>query len=152
MRTVLPLFILVAACAPQYEERTIRNPQDLPARVAKFESRPTTLDSAFEAACNTPGDRFLKMSRDLVQCRIPPSPDMAAFLVLQYDGALEAPTLVMQKRTSAHQDDYIVEMSYFAEVRQKSGGARKIYFKQRRMDRMVDQLLSSTGGTPTTGK
>ncbi|MEP6197061.1 MAG: hypothetical protein ABJ162_01530 [Erythrobacter sp.] len=71
---------------------------------------------------------------------------MAAFLLVQYDGALEAPTLVVQKQTDADADAFVVELSYFAEVVQKSGNPRRIYFKQRSLDQLMDQLLVATGG------
>ncbi|MEL6449640.1 MAG: hypothetical protein AAFQ19_00150 [Pseudomonadota bacterium] len=82
----------------------------------------------------------------MIQCRILPPPDVAAFLLLQYDGALEAPTLVVQKETDPADGTYVVELSYFAEVVQKSGKPRRIYFKQRELDRLMDQLLAATGG------
>ncbi|WP_299370035.1 hypothetical protein [uncultured Tateyamaria sp.] len=88
-----------------------------------------------------------QVSRAVIQCRILPPPDVAAFLVLQYDGALEAPTLVVQKETATADGNVVVELSYFAEVVQKSGNPRRIYFKQPELDRLMDQLLAATGGT-----
>ena len=86
-------------------------------------------------------------TRSVLQCRIPPPPDVAAFLVLQYDGALVAPTLVVQKETARDAANaFVVELSYFAEVIQKSGNARRIYFKQRSLDGLMDELLAATGG------
>ncbi len=120
--------------------------QDLPVRRAFFEQMPEPLDDAFRANCDSPGDQIMQVSRTVVQCRILPPPDMAAFLVLQYDGALEAPALVVQKETDAIDDRFLVEMSYFAEVIQKSGNPRRIYFKQRSLDRLMDELLQATGG------
>ncbi|WP_420011598.1 hypothetical protein [Tateyamaria sp.] len=107
---------------------------------------PEPLDDAFRANCDSPGDQIMQVSRTVVQCRILPPPDMAAFLVLQYDGALEAPALVVQKETDAIDDRFLVEMSYFAEVIQKSGNPRRIYFKQRSLDRLMAELLQATGG------
>lgn len=147
MRPILS-FLLVAlgACAPQYVETLVTSEQDLPVRRAIFESSPEPLDSAFRSSCDAPGDVFRQVSRSVVQCRILPPPDVAAFLLLQYDGALEAPTLVVQKETDMDQDAFVVELSYFAEVVQKSGNARRIYFKQRSLDSLMDRLLQATGG------
>ena len=76
-----------------------------------------------------------------------PPPDVAAFLVLKYDGALAAPSLVVQKETGRGSDsDFVVELSYFAEVIQKSGNPRRVYFKQRSLDNLMDELLAATGG------
>ncbi|MEL7090668.1 MAG: hypothetical protein AAFN94_02920 [Pseudomonadota bacterium] len=115
-------------------------------RRATFASDPRPLDAAFRASCDTPGDEIRQVSRGVLQCRIPPPPDLAAFLVLQYDGALAAPTLVVQKETEQAADNIVVELSYFAEVVQKSGNARRIYFKQRSLDQLMDALLEATGG------
>lgn len=141
-------FLLVAlgACAPQYVETIAASEDDLPVRRALFAQTPEPLDAAFRSSCDSPGDVLRDVSRSVVQCRILPGPDLAAFLLLQYDGALEAPTLVVQKQTDRDDGSYLVELSYFAEVVQKSGKPRRIYFKQRDLDRLMDQLLTATGG------
>lgn len=148
MRSVLALMLLgVGACAPQYVETIATDGQDLPVRSAVFAQSPAQLDQAFRSSCDSPGDVLRQVSRSVVQCRILPPPDLAAFLVLQYNGALEAPTLVVQKETEPEADTFVVELSYFAEVVQKSGNARRIYFKQRDLDQLMDRLLTATGGT-----
>ncbi|MEM6759656.1 MAG: hypothetical protein AAF601_09290 [Pseudomonadota bacterium] len=147
MRT-LALLIMAAlsACAPQYVETVASDPSDIPVRRATFAADPAPLDAAFRASCDTPGDEIRQISRGVLQCRIPPPPDLAAFLVLQYDGALAAPTLVVQKETEQAVDSVVVELSYFAEVVQKSGNPRRIYFRQRSLDALMDALLEATGG------
>jgi len=146
-----PIFIVVlvalGACAPQYVETIATSEQDLPVRRAVFDQEPEPLNLAFRSSCDSPGDEFREISRSVVQCRILPPPDLAAFLVLQYDGALAAPTLVIQKETGRDADAFVVELSYFAEVVQKSGNTRRIYFKQRSLDSLMDRLLAATGGT-----
>ncbi|KIC48581.1 hypothetical protein RA29_12710 [Tateyamaria sp. ANG-S1] len=124
----------------------VTDEQDLPVRRATFAANPAPLDDAFRSSCNAPGDTLRTVSRSVVQCRILPPPDVAAFLLLRYDGALEAPTLVVQKETDRNNGDYVVELSYFAEVVQKSGNPRRIYIKQRALDQLMDQLLIATGG------
>lgn len=140
------LLVALGACAPQYVETIATTEQDLPVRRAVFEQAPQPLDAAFRSSCDSPGDVLRQVSRSVVQCRILPPPDLAAFLVLQYDGALQAPTLVVQKQTDRDADEFVVELSYFAEVVQKSGNPRRIYFKQRDLDALMDQLLQATGG------
>ncbi len=148
MRPLLPLLLVaLTACAPQYVETVVADEQDLPVRRAIFEENPQPLDAAFRSSCDSPGDELRVVSSRVVQCRIPPPPDVAAFLVLQYDGALAAPTLVVQKETGRGSDSgFVVELSYFAEVIQKSGNPRRIYFKQRTLDSLMDELLTATGG------
>lgn len=147
MRLVVPvLSVALAACAPQYVETVATSEQDLPVRRAIFADEPEPLDDAFRSSCDAPGDKIRQVSQGVVQCRIVPPPDVAAFLLLQFDGALEAPTLVVQKETAQSEEAYVVELSYFAEVIQKSGYPRRIYFKQRNLDRLMDRLLTATGG------
>lgn len=140
------LLVALGACTPQYVETIATSEQDLPVRRAVFAETPAPLDVAFRSSCDSPGDELRIVSRSVLQCRILPPPDLAAFLVLQYDGALQAPTLVVQKKTAMDADDFVVELSYFAEVVQKSGNPRRIYFKQRDLDSLMDQLLAATGG------
>lgn len=148
MRPVLALALsALSACGPQYLETVAQSEQDLPVRRAVFGESPAPLDEAFRSSCTSPGDSIRQVSRSVVQCRILPPPDVAAFLLLQYDGALEAPTLVVQKQTARANSDYVVELSYFAEVIQKSGNPRRIYFKQPRLDTLMDALLEASGGT-----
>ncbi|MEO0863638.1 MAG: hypothetical protein AAFY39_03430 [Pseudomonadota bacterium] len=152
MRPIMPiLLVALSACAPQYVETIATSEQDLPVRSAVFANSPDSLDMAFRDSCAAPGDKLLQVNRSTVQCRIPPPPDVAAFLVLQYDGALEAPTLVVQKETDKADAGFEVKLSYFAEVIQKSGNPRRIYFKQRSLDGLMDNLLEATGGTVTGG-
>ena len=148
MRPLLACFaVALGACTTQYVETVVTSDQDLPVRRAVFDTAPEPLETAFRSSCDAPGDEFRQVSRTVVQCRILPPPDVAAFLVLQYDGALEAPTLVVQKETEATPDAFVVELSYFAEVVQKSGNPRRIYIRQRGLDQVMDQLLVATGGT-----
>lgn len=148
MRPFLPLIMVaLSACAPQYVETVLEPGQDLPVRRALFDTAPAPLDAAFRSSCDSPGDELRQISRAVVQCRILPPPDVAAFLLLQYDGALEAPILVVQKETDQADGNFVVELSYFAEVIQKSGNPRRIYFKQPDLDGLMDRLLAATGGT-----
>lgn len=146
------LLVALCGCAPQYVETIAAPGQDLPVRRAIFEQTPAPLDQAFRSSCDSPGDELRVISRSVVQCRILPPPDLAAFLLVQYDGALEAPTLVVQKETGSDADSFVVELSYFAEVVQKSGNARRIYFKQRSLDQLMDQLLVATGGVAANAR
>lgn len=149
MRPILP-FLLVAltACAPQDVVTVAASEQDLPVRSALYASAPNELDTAFRLLCDSPGDELRRVSRSVVQCRILPRPDLAAFLLLEFNGALEAPTLVLQKQTSEVDGQYVVEISRFAEVVQKSGNPRRIYFKNRSFDELIDELLEKSGGLP----
>lgn len=148
MRSVLAFLLVgLSACGPQYIETVVTSEQDLPVRRATFAESPALLDTAFRSSCDAPGDKIKQVSKSVVQCRILPPPDIAAFLLLQYDGAIEAPTLVVQKQTARDDAEYVVELSYFAEVIQKSGYPRRIYFIQPELNNLMDALLEASGGT-----
>lgn len=147
MRCFAPLLALcLAACGPQYVANVVTSEDEIPARAAYFTEEPLQLAEVFRAGCDSPGDEFATLGNGVVQCRIPPTPDLAAFLLLTFDGALEVPMLIIQKDTKPEGDGLLVEMSYFAEVVQKSGAPRRIYFKQPRLDALVDSMLQSAGG------
>ncbi|MEM8578452.1 MAG: hypothetical protein AAGF60_11405 [Pseudomonadota bacterium] len=146
MRLALPLVLALAACTPQYVERVATGPDDLPERVALFDGAPDALNASFRAACTDPGDVYTRPSRFVQQCRTPPTPDLAAFLLLEYDGALRAPSVVIQTEERRGADAVEVGFSYFAEVPQKSGNARRIYFRDRQLDGFIDLLLVASGG------
>ena len=139
--------MLISGCAPQYVGRIAESEADVPVRAAYFSNAPKALDLAFRAACDAPGDEFASLDATTDQCRIPPTPDIAAFLLVTFDGALEAPRLSMQKRVLPAADGANVELSYFAEVPQKSGSVRRVYFKQPSLDRLIDDMLQRAGGT-----
>lgn len=143
---ILCLMLMISACAPQYVGSIAASEEELPVRRALFDAPPKVLNDAFRAGCQAPGDEFRAISRDVEQCLVPPSPDLAAFLVLGFDGALEVPRLIIQKRALSAPEGVLVEISYFAEVIQKSGNPRRIYFKQARLDALMDQLLRNAGG------
>lgn len=100
-------------------------------------------------ACTGPGDEFVILNKQVEQCRTLPTPDAAAFLLLTFDGALEAPLLIIEIKSSPDGPGQLVEMSYFAQVKQKSGTSRRVYFKERSVDRLLDALLQSAGGITT---
>ncbi|MEL7098946.1 MAG: hypothetical protein AAGM84_08975 [Pseudomonadota bacterium] len=139
--------LLLGACTPQYVERVATSEQDLPERVAIFPGAPTVLRDSFRAACTDPGDQFVRVNRQIRQCRSLPTPDLAAFLLVQYDGALEVPKLIIQTEERGTGSSVEVGFSYFAEVTQKSGGVRRIYFRDRQLDAFIDRLLVAAGGT-----
>ncbi len=138
--------ILCAACAPQYVERSADDPQDVPVRRAFFETNPSNLEAAFEFGCREPGDVYSRPDSTTARCNIVPTPESAAFLLVQFDAELEQPTLVVQKTVRPVANCFEVEMSYFAEIKAKTGNQQRIYIQSRNLDRQIDQILLSTGG------
>jgi len=141
------LALVLSACTPQYVERVASATEALPERTALFPGAPTQLRSSFRAACTDPGDQYLRRSGGIRQCRSLPTPELAAFLLVQYDGALEVPKLIIQTEERGTGAPVEVGFSYFAEVTQKSGSVQRVYFRDRELDGFIDRLLVATGGT-----
>ncbi|MEL6467011.1 MAG: hypothetical protein AAFQ58_18775 [Pseudomonadota bacterium] len=151
MRPIIACFAAaLSACAPQYVERVVTDEQDLPVRRAIYQTEVDSVDKAFIKLCDAPGDEVRRFDGDIVQCRSSPTPDFAAFLLLQFDAALEPPTLVVRKKVRKQDEAFEVEMSYFAEITQKSGEPQRIYLRLPEIDAILDGFLRITGGvTPT---
>ena len=140
--------LLIAACAQQVPPVLPGDSPDLPVRRAFFPSDPSALHAAFRMGCTNPGDAFTQPNRTTARCTLLPSPEGAAFLLIEFDASLETPKLVMQKVTRPVDEGYEVEMSYYAQIRAKSGNRQRIYMQRPALDRQIDQLLESSGGVP----
>lgn len=139
---------LLSACAPQDVVETGHNTQDVPARRAFFESSPDVLHTLFRESCVNPGDRYTRPNSRTAQCKLLPTPEGAAFLLTQFDAKLELPKLVIQTVTRESGEGYEVEMSYFAEIRAKTGNRQRIYMARESLDRQIDLILANSGGKP----
>lgn len=137
---------ICAGCTTQYVGYSPEDPQDVPVRRAFFPANPSALDAAFKEGCNSPGDRFSRPDRQTARCNILPSPESAAFLLTQFDAQLEVPNLVVQKITRPAEDGFEVEMSYFAEIRAKTGNRQRVYIRNPVLDRQIDVILENSGG------
>lgn len=151
MRIFLGLALVLAACTPQLVERTATSADDVPERRALFPGAPTTLNESFRAACNDPGDTYARPVQSVRQCRSLPTPDLAAYLLLEFDGALEVPLIIIQTEERPSTDGVEVAFSYYAEVPQKSGALQRVYFRDRRLDEFIDLLLVASGGSLPDG-
>lgn len=139
----------LAACAPQDVSISQTSPQDVPVRRAAFDANPTVLHAVFQRACSDPGDEYSEPDGRTARCDSLPTAEGAAFLLLLFDAELEVPKLVMQKTTKPDADaGFVVELSYYAEITAKSGGRQRIYVPRKDMDRLLDQILAMSGGTP----
>ncbi len=120
-------------------------------RKAFFETNPSVLHDVFRTGCDGPGDTYDEPNRQTARCAILPSPEGAAFLLIEFDAGLELPRLVVQKVTRRSGEGYEVEMSYYAQIRSKEGVRQRIYMPREKLDRQIDLILTNTGGTPIEG-
>lgn len=149
MRTyILGLMGLIAACSPQYTETRAKPGDPLPINEARFAEAPDLLHEAFAASCQGPTDDYKIVSTNTARCKMVPSPDIAASLIVRYDGALEVPHIVVERQTRSDADGYVVGISYFATVPQKSGALQRVYLNSPQLNRTFDQLFRAFGGSP----
>ena len=141
-------FFVLTGCAPQLVVSIAKSEGDIPVRRAVFEEPPEVFTLAFREGCNGPGETYRRVSPTTDQCLLPPSPDVAAWLLLQFAAALETPTIVAQKKSTPTTDGTLIEISYFAEITAKSGTPQRIYFRDRDLDRTTDLMLRIWGGRP----
>lgn len=139
---------LIAACAPQYTETFVTPGTPLPVNEARFTDRPELLHMAFRESCQGPADSYKTLGRDRVQCQTVPPPDVAAGLLLRYDGALDVPHIVVERQTRQVENGFIVAISYFASVPKRSGNDQRIYLRSRDLDLTIAELFRAFGGEP----
>lgn len=140
--------LLCLACTPQDVAVPSADSPDIPVRKAYFDSNPEVLHEVFRTGCDGPGDTFSQPNWQTARCAILPTPEGAAFLLIEFDAELEMPKLVVQKVTRRAGEGYEVEMSYFAEIRSKTGKRQRVYMPRAALDRQIDLILTNTGGTP----
>lgn len=145
---ILVLAGLISGCAPQYVERTATTDAELPVNEARFDERPERLHAAFRDSCQGPTDSYSVIGQDQARCQMIPPPDVAAGLLVQFDGALEIPKIIVERMTRPADDGFVVGISYFASVPKKSGGNQRVYLRSRDLDRTIATLFRAFGGTP----
>ena len=149
MRTIiLGLFALTAACAPRFTETSVAPGEALPINEARFSERPERLHQAFQESCSRPTDSYTTNGANQARCQMVPPPDIAAGLLVRFDGALEIPMIVVERVTREDEDGYVVGISYFANVPKKSGGNQRVYIRSRNLDRTIANLFRAFGGNP----
>lgn len=142
---LLSLVAVLAACSPIPSKNETPEPAT-PYRSAFFQTNPSSMHDAFRAACDSPGDRYVEPTKTTAVCRFLPSPELAAYLLTEYDGRLEVPYMVLSKETFTRETGVEIRISYFAEVVQKTGKIQKIYKPTKPLDRRIDTLLKGAGG------
>ena len=143
--------LVCLSCAPQDVVVPAEDSPRIPVRKAYFATNPLVLHEVFRVGCDGPGDTYDEPNWRTARCAILPTPEGAAFLLIEFDAELEIPRLVVQKVTRRSGEGYEVEMSYFAEIRSKDGVRQRVYMPRETLDRQIDMILENTGGTPVEG-
>lgn len=118
---------------------------------AFFAAFPDRLLGAAAAACNGAGQRPETPDAGTVRCLTLPTPDIAAALILSYDGTVsDLPLYIVSFATTASGQGYVVTADSYVTVPQTDGTIRTI----RTIDPVVTtgmmELLVAAGGSPVT--
>ncbi len=150
-KAAIGVFFAVAACAP---------PQDLVpvvsgagpaegAAQAYFKAYPGHFFEAAAAVCTQPGQELVRPDAHEVRCESFPTPEVAAALILQFDGTVEAlPQFVIAFRGANDSAGYLVTADSYIRVPQKSGTAQQLRFPDDEMTENFKTLLEQAGGRP----
>ena len=138
----------LAGCSPQLTETRLAPGQDVRVNEALYIVEPTGLYTAFRESCQGPGTQYKALGATGAQCRLVPTPDIAAQLIVRYDGALDIPYYFIERRTRQSEDGFVISFDYFATVPQKNGSEQRVYVRTRRLDRQIDEMFRLTGGQP----
>jgi hypothetical protein len=119
---------------------------------AFFPSFPDRLLTAAVQACNSPGQRPESPSANTVRCLSLPTPDVAAALILSYDGTIaDLPLYVVSFDTIPSDGGYIVTADSYVTVPQTDGTIRTVRLMDPVVASEMMDLLTTAGGTAVSG-
>ena len=114
---------------------------------AEFESFPKQLFSKAEDACSHPSETFVRLSREVIECRLLLPPETTAAVILTYDGAVEElPQAVIRFTARAKGDGYAVEILPYLRVPQRNGAPLRVAQPDPSLFQQMQSLLLLTGG------
>lgn len=154
----LALLLLLAACArttpPEMPAPPPAPVADLPPLApgpgrqrALFDSFPESLLEAVEAACDDPGETLLTTVTGALRCEALPPPEIAASLILNYDGTVQdLPRFVLSFTTLARDGRYLVTSENYIRVPQRSGPDRQVRITDPGVESSMIRLLTAAGG------
>lgn len=146
------LHILIAValvgCTQQFTETRLEPGEAVRMNEALYVEEPQGLYNAFRESCSGPGSKYTRLGTTGARCRLVPTPDVAAELLIRYDGALDIPFFFVERQTRSEGEAYVISLDYFASVPLKNGHEQRVYLRSTRLDRQIDQMFRITGGTP----
>ena len=141
MRYLIPMMLIISACAPQYVGPSSGK--------ARFSDYPQPLFDAFQASCTGPARSYLASGPNAAECRELMPPQITAAFILEYSGMPEdLPRLVIRFRAQPDAGSYLVSNDVFVNVPQRSGGPRQVPFDDPQLRRQLDLLYINAGGVP----
>jgi hypothetical protein len=154
--TGLAGLLALTACAPSPEPipvapvdqtETATDPTAGQSR-AFFPTFPERLLTAAVAACDSPGQRPESPDAQTVRCLSLPTPDVAAALILSYDGTVsDLPLYVVSFQSVPAQGGFVVTADSYVTVPQTDGTVRTVRMQDPTVASGMMDLLVAAGGT-----
>jgi len=115
---------------------------------ALFTERPDNLLWAASEACAAPGQFLLRPGPGRVTCESLPTPEIAAALILRYDGTVsDLPRYVISFAADPVTGGYLVTTENFIRVPQRQGPALLIRLQDPLITDAFRNMLIAAGGT-----
>ncbi|MEL6609138.1 MAG: hypothetical protein AAFO93_09535 [Pseudomonadota bacterium] len=135
---------VLAGCSPALSPSAGDAPGRQSAYFAEF---PTQLFAAAALGCSRQADTLRRADEDTVVCESLVPPEVAASLILQYDGNLEdLPVYINRISATPAGPGYRVTVEYFFSVPQQSGDTTVIRVRQTQIERTVREVFLMAGG------
>ena len=142
MRPLMPmLFAVLGACATQNAGES--------SGTARFPEFPAKLFTALEGTCADPAQKYVRISRNVAECREFLEPQATAAIILSYDGTTEnLPQLVIRLTARPDGQDYLLTTDAYLNVPQKDQRIVHVAFPSHGFDRALQELYRNSGGVP----
>ncbi len=142
MRSPLPLLLVVlgACTSPDMGK---------PGGKARFETYPGELFAAFETACESPAQMFVRPTPRQVECREFLPPEETAAIILGFDGTpTDLPQLVIRFTALPVRQGFEVQNDVFLNVPQKTGPPLEVRQHETQFQHSLAKLYQRFGGAP----
>lgn len=142
MRPLMPmLFAVLGACATQNAGES--------SAAARFPEFPAKLFAALEGTCSQPAQQYVRLSREVAECREFLDPQATAAIILSYEGTTgNLPQLVIRLTARPDGQDYLLTTDAYLNVPQKDQGILQVAFPSHGFERTLQELYRRSGGVP----
>ncbi|MDX5402290.1 MAG: hypothetical protein LPK02_08945 [Rhodobacterales bacterium] len=145
---LLPLALLLAACAAPPLAPPSPSGQPLPEISARFDSPPTRLLDALPRLCTEPAQRITRPAPGVTECRMLLGPEATAGAILRYGGTINRlPESVVRMSVREDAEGFVVSSAAYLEVPRAAGDVLRVVFPDPEMDRRMARVLANLGGT-----
>lgn len=143
--TALAALALLVAC----DDPVPSGPPPTGAQQALFAEYPPNLFAEAAIACvQSGGDSRMQGNDDLI-CEFPPDPQMAAALILEFDGTVEdLPSLVTRIYGARATGGYLVTVDNYIDLPGRDGRTRQLRIPSDRLGTSMRAMLERAGGQP----